>query len=139
SLQTKTDKKKIPIVIKKIKKQLTSKKLNANVWAYLDYPVIREHESEVTADLYAHHINTIVVHGEYIPNIGDYDFNELKNYLQYYEHLNQAKVLLFKNSIHQSLRRTVEGAKFLTASWKHTFKEIGRASCRERVSIAESE
>ena len=35
--------------------------INANVWAYLNYPMLKDRPTEAVKDLESHHINTIVV------------------------------------------------------------------------------
>src|SRR5690606_14691660 len=55
-----------------------NERLNANVWAYLDYPLLKNRAPAAIKDLENHHINTTVVRAKYIPNLNSKDFTRLK-------------------------------------------------------------
>lgn len=96
--------------------------LNANVWMYLDYPVIKKNKKGVVQDIESHSINTIVINGNYVPKIGDHDFQKLSSYLEEFSNLSNKKILLFSNNKHESRRNTQDGKEFLSKEWKAVFK-----------------
>lgn len=111
----------LPVSAKVVPKSETTAPLNANVWAYLDYPVITDHKKEVISDLLAHQVNTVVVNGNHIPNIGDRNFDKLKKYLRNFENLSDLKILLYTNHSNDRRRNSRSQEAFLTQNWKKTF------------------
>jgi hypothetical protein len=68
---------------------------NANVWAYLNYPMLADRNAEAAKDLAVHHIKTIVVPPSIIPSMQSNSYTKLLNYLSNFKEVN--KILLFTN------------------------------------------
>ena len=93
--------------------------LNANVWAYLSYPMLRDRQAEAANDLELHHINSIVVPPAFIPVPGNLDFSKLISYLT---HLKYAKnIFLFTNYAATGYRNVNKKVQYLSEEWKKDF------------------
>ncbi|MEC3880166.1 hypothetical protein [Parapedobacter sp. 10938] len=98
----------------------TNELLNANVWAYLDYPLLKNRAPAAIKDLENHHINTTVVRAKYIPNLNSKDFISLKKYISQFSQNNN--ILLFINWQNKK-NWTFDQMKFMSDGWKSTFKD----------------
>lgn len=95
----------------------TNSDLNANVWAYLYYPQLKNRKQEVIADLESHHVNTIVIPPAILGNIESIDTSRLLNYLQYFKNIKN--ILLFTNFNSQANLTNSEA--FMSEKWKNSF------------------
>lgn len=123
TVESKNKKEKIPLSIEVINQKSNPKFLNANVWAYFDYPVIENNIDAVSMDLSSHHVNTIVLSGKYIPLIGNYDFEKLKAYLSNIKIKENYKILLFSNHLNEARQNLKSGESYMSESWKREFKK----------------
>lgn len=94
--------------------------LNANNWAYLDYPLLKGRKSNAIEDLKSHYINTTVVRAKYIPKLNSKDFTNLKAYLSNFPRQNN--VLLFVNWQNKKDWSSSK-AVFMSDEWKTLFKD----------------
>lgn len=88
--------------------------LNANVWAYLNVPTLRNIKQQAVKDLKAHHVNTAMIEPWFLPKVHSSDFSELLNYLHNYEEIEN---IFLRIRYEQRLP-----ANFLSAEWKENFK-----------------
>ncbi|WP_343672655.1 discoidin domain-containing protein [Chitinophaga sp.] len=96
--------------------------LNANVWAYLYYPMLNTRKPAAVKDLYEHHINTAVIP----PNaLGDMQHNSgssLSNYLSAFGNYKPGTLLLYMNFISQENLNYCKKNDFLSDQWKADFR-----------------
>lgn len=93
--------------------------LNANVWAYLNYPMVKDRQGEAAKDLDMHHINSIVVPPAFIPIPGNLDFSKLINYLTPLKHVKN--IFLFTNYAAKGYRNVNKNIEYLSTEWKNDF------------------
>ncbi|NVN93109.1 MAG: DUF4091 domain-containing protein [Desulfuromonadales bacterium] len=116
--------------------------LNSVNWAYLDFSLIADRKNEAVKDLFAHHINTIVVPPAYLPIYGpasDPYFFGLEKYLKL--HKGAMKVLLFVD-FGNSLRATVNGKyTFMGSDWQTWFRKwyAGAVLAAKRAGFLENQ
>jgi len=99
-----------------------SSSLNANVWAYMDKPVIRDNREIVANDLKEAGINVVVIHSGFIDDVNSKDFPKLKNYLANFKDLKDKKILLFYN-LKGNAESKFKGKEFLDDTWKSNFEK----------------
>ena len=95
--------------------------LNANNWAYLTYPMLKDRKNEAARDLEEHHINTVVIPPSVIPKMKNGDFEGFSRYLNHFDKVDN--ILLFTNYIYNSTKNGYEGGKFMSPEWQKVFKE----------------
>lgn len=95
--------------------------LSANVWGYLNYPMIKDRKREAAEDLELHHINTIVIPPSVLPNIETGNYAIFRSYLQNFK--NVKNVFLFMNYSSLDLRNMYKNGQFLSSVWKNKFIE----------------
>lgn len=95
-------------------------KLHANVWAYLDKPILKDNKEFVVNDLENAGVDVIVVHSAFIDGYGTSNFSKLKDYLGQFPNLENKKVLLFYN-LKANAAKKFNGQDFLDQSWKQNF------------------
>ncbi len=93
--------------------------LNANVWAYLTYPMLEGRKTEAVNDLRLHHINTIVIPPKVIPTFESNDFEPFSNYLNYVKGFDI--ILLSLDYSTPQLKKGYKGGKFMSEDWKEKF------------------
>ena len=93
--------------------------INANVWAYLNYPMLQDRKAEAEKDLELHHINTIVIPPAVLPKLGTSDYTAFINYIRIFKGIK--KFLLFMNYSDARLRNG--NGQFMTTAWKNKFLE----------------
>lgn len=97
-----------------------TEELHANVWAYLDKPILKDNKEFVINDLDKSGVDVIVVHSAFIDGYDTKDFSKLKDYLLQFQNLKNKKVLLFYN-LKANAAKMFNGQKFLDQSWKSNF------------------
>lgn len=120
------------------RKQISNidEKLHANVWAYLDKPVLKDNKEFVVNDLEKSDVDVIVVHSAFIDGYDTKDFSKLKDYLGSFKNLQDKKILLFYNFKGES--RAVKrfgGQNFLDQNWKKNFNQWYRLMQVELAKI----
>jgi hypothetical protein len=96
-----------------------NKKLNANVWAYFNSPMLKGHPKQAALDLAQHHINTMVVPPTILPNL---ESNNYASFISYLENLKDAEnILLFMGYANQTRRNGYRQGRFLSPEWKQNF------------------
>jgi hypothetical protein len=103
----------------KVRNLFIPNNLNANVWAYLNYPMLIDRPSEAAKDLESHHINTIVVPPAILPGLADKDYSKFVNYLSNFKSVKN--ILLFMNYASADLRIGNPGGMFMNPEWKNHF------------------
>lgn len=98
-----------------------SQNINANVWAYLTRPMIKDRQHEAAGDLAAHHINTIVIPPEILPGIQTTDYKVFSNYISTFKEVKT--ILLFMNYHTPQHRNGYLNGQFLSTEWKSKFKD----------------
>lgn len=93
--------------------------VNANVWAYLNYPMLKDRNAEAAKDLETHHINSIVIPPSIIQTIKGNDYTTFSSYLSYFKKTD--KIFLFTS--YSSVANKNKGGQFLSAEWKNNFIE----------------
>ncbi|MBS1530841.1 MAG: hypothetical protein JSU01_11070, partial [Bacteroidetes bacterium] len=93
--------------------------LNANAWAYLNYPLVADRKAEAIADLHAHHINTMVVPPNVLPIVGSNDFSKYNNYIAQIKSFKN--ICLFMNLASGSYKNSFKTTPFLSDQWKANF------------------
>lgn len=93
--------------------------LNANVWSYFHYPILKNNKKIVSEDLHKHLINTIVVHTSALPLMNSSDFSKLKLYLNGVNKFD--KILIFPNFTYEDRKNGYIGGKFMSEDWKKRF------------------
>lgn len=120
------------------RKQVTNigEKLHANVWAYLDKPILKDNKQFVVNDLEKSGVDVIVVHAAFIDGYDTKDFSKLKDYLGYFKNLQDKKILLFYNfkGEDRAVRR-FGGQNFLDQNWKNNFSQWYRLMQVELAKI----
>lgn len=96
-----------------------AERLNANVWAYFNSPMIKGHEKEAGADLQQHHINTMVIPPSVLPGMGMADDTDFVNYLANFK--NAKNILLFMDYSSASRRRGYKEKQYMSPEWKNNF------------------
>ena len=117
-----------------LKNTVLNDKLNANVWSYLDKPILKDNKRQVVDDLEKSGINTVVVHSGFIDDYKTKDFSKLKTYLKNFNNLQDKKVLLFynlKNNASQKFASQI----FLDGVWKDNFSSWYRLLLREVTKL----
>lgn len=99
--------------------QKNANHLNANVWAYLNYPMLKDRQVEVVKNLELHHINTIVIPPGITPGMEITDYSTLTNYLSNFE--NVENILLFMNYASTISRNGYKNGQFMSSEWKSKF------------------
>lgn len=117
-----------------INKNEIKERLNANVWSYMDKPVIKEHKKYVINDLETTGINTIVINSVFIDNYQTKDFPKLKTYLKDFDNLADKQILLFYNLKNKAAQK-FGGKKFLDNDFKTNFSSWYKILQRELQSI----
>jgi hypothetical protein len=95
--------------------------LNANAWAYLNYPLVADRTAEAIADLHNHHINTMVIPPNVLPTVGSNDFSKYNNYIGQIKSFKN--ILLFMNLASGSYKNSFKNTPFLSDQWKANFVE----------------
>jgi hypothetical protein len=103
----------------KVRNLFIPNNLNANVWAYLIYPMLTDRPAEAVKDLESHHINTIVVPPAVIPGLAAKDYSKFANYVSNFKSVKN--FLLFMNYASPDIRNGYENGKFMDAEWKTHF------------------
>ena len=93
--------------------------INANVWAYLNYPLLKDRKSEAVADLTLHHINTIVIPPPILPDLLTTDYTPFINYLKNFKNIKN--ILLFMDYSNQATRNGYKNGSFMSPEWKSKF------------------
>lgn len=96
--------------------------LNANVWAYLNSPVISKYKVKAVQNLSAHHVNTIVVPPEKLGRLNGSDFSEFKNYLVNFVPSNTKNIILYVNFLSKENVGYFSQKGYLSAASKEDFK-----------------
>lgn len=95
-------------------------RINANVWAYLSYPMLKDRQLEAAKDLETHHINTIVIPPGVIPKMGiSDDGSKLVDYLANFNTVKN--ILLYMVYTDADSRNGYGNVQFMTAEWKNNF------------------
>lgn len=94
--------------------------LNAIVWAYLHFPMIKDRQREAGEDLFEHHINTIDLTPEILPGIDKTDSTKLINYLKNLKGIEN--FLILPNYSDAANRNGYKGGRFMSPDWKIKFK-----------------
>ncbi|HEX5150801.1 MAG TPA: hypothetical protein VFW07_05105 [Parafilimonas sp.] len=92
--------------------------LNANIWAYFDYPMLRDSKPQASIDLKKHYINTIVIPSSVLPKIGETDTKELDSYLV---NAKFARKILVAPQFKSPNKRSFKNVQFLSSEWKSNF------------------
>lgn len=95
--------------------------LNANIWAYFNYPLLKNNVAEAAHDLADHHINTYVIHTSQIPNIGETDFSKTLSYINNIERADNLIFYLAWNWPDRLNGKTNGG--FLSKQWKTAYMD----------------
>lgn len=93
--------------------------INANVWAYLNKPMLKEKPQQAVADLAEHGINTIVLPPTQLPKPGSTDFSSLKNYLKNFKKIDILLLYLDYKTDKKPNNSNLKG--FLSDKWKSDF------------------
>ncbi len=92
---------------------------NANIWAYLNTPMLKGLEKAAGRDLAEHHINTIVLNPRILPDIKGKDYSKTIDYLSNFKKESVTNILLFTSF--SSRGRGESGPDFMTKDWKNNF------------------
>jgi len=95
--------------------------LNADNWAYLNYPMLRDRSLIAAADLHAHYINTIIVPPAVIPRIGASNFQSFKKYISSFKNKNVDNILVSQDFTSPSNKNDINGFAFMSVGWKQNF------------------
>ncbi|MEP7106927.1 MAG: glycoside hydrolase domain-containing protein [Ferruginibacter sp.] len=109
----------LDISISKQKFSVDSLSLNAVNWAYFNYPLISDRNTEALSDLYRHHINTMVVPPYKLPFFNKPDEKEFGNYIAGFK--SARNILLFMDFKSKLCQQAFENAEFLSEEWKANF------------------
>jgi hypothetical protein len=93
--------------------------INANVWAYLNYPILKDRSLEAALDLKLHHINTVVLLPAILPTMKNQDSTTLLNYLNNFSGTDN--FLISTNFSSEVLRNGYKNGHFLSSEWKSKF------------------
>lgn len=93
--------------------------LNANVWAYLRYPMIKDRQTEAANDLISHHVNTVVLPPALLTNFEKVDYSLIATYLNNFKTI--GNILLYTNYPVEGIRNGYKGGHFLSPEWKSKF------------------
>ena len=110
-------------IVKSKNKNENSSRLSANVWAYLDKPILKENKEWIVNDLEKAGVDVIVVHSTFIDNYNTKDFSTLKSYLGNFKNLHKKKILLFDNFKGNNAIKKFNGKTFLDEQWQKNFKK----------------
>ena len=99
----------------------TNQNLNTNVWAYFNYPLIKDRKEEAATDLQEHLINTMVIPPAILPMIKTTDYSGFGNYLSNFKEVKN--FLLFMNYASLPYRNGYPNGQFLSSEWKANFIE----------------
>lgn len=103
----------------KLDEDVVSNLPNANIWAYLNTPILTGIEGEAGKDLAKHHINTVVINSRILPKMGSSDYSDLIDYLKNFE--KAENILLFTRF--SSKGKGESGADFMAPKWKQSFSD----------------
>lgn len=92
---------------------------NANVWAYLNSPLLKDRQAEAAKDLELHHINTIVIPPQILPNLKTVDDTQFINYLGNFKSIKN--ILLFMNYTSIIDRNGYKNGQYMSPAWKNNF------------------
>ncbi|MEP6466391.1 MAG: discoidin domain-containing protein [Parafilimonas sp.] len=93
--------------------------VNANIWAYLNYPMLADRRAEAAKDLALHHIKTVVIPPSVVPGMQSDSYTKLLDYLSNFKGVN--KILLFTKYVSVANRNGYNGGEFMTTDWKKNF------------------
>ena len=103
----------------------TDFKLNAQVWAYLNFPMLKDRKDQASIDLSNHHINVLMIPASILPKVGETDTKELSDYLDSARFAK--KILIAPQFKAQHNKETLKDAQFLSDKWKANFLEWCKA------------
>jgi hypothetical protein len=93
--------------------------LNANVWAYLNYPLVADRQAQAIADLHDHHVNTMIVPPNVLPVVGRSDFSKYNNYIAQVKSFKN--IFIFMNLASGGYKNSFKTVPFLSDQWKSNF------------------
>ena len=91
--------------------------INANVWAYLNYPMLQDRKIEAARDLHLHHINTVVIPPAILPKLESDSYTGFINYITNF--MGVKNFLLYMNYSARDLRDG--NGEFMSLAWKNKF------------------
>lgn len=98
---------------------IKSDQLNSNVWAYLNYPMLKDRQSEAARDLEEHHVNSFVIPPTILPKMTTTDYSSFVNYISNFK--NVKNYFLFMDYSTANSRNGYRGGEFMSAEWKNKF------------------
>jgi len=110
---------KISTQVNNLLREGSTVKINANVWAYLNYPMLKDREVEAARDLELHHVNTVVIPPGILPNIQSSEYAAFISYLRNFKAIDN--FLLFMNYSSATLRNGNDKGMFMSNQWKKEF------------------
>ena len=93
--------------------------ISAVNWGYLTFNMITNQKAAAVSDMVNHHINTVVVPSQYMPNPGDFNFSGLVKYLTNFPAAK--KIVLFSNYESAGNHHLDKRILFMTPAWKDSF------------------
>ncbi len=124
-VQSGSEKKIVNIKVNVFDASVSNNPLNANVWAYFTRTILADRREEAMNDLLDHHINTMVVPPELIPNLVTSNYTAFNNYLRNFKGVKN--ILLFMNYAEPRIRSGYSGGQFMSDDWKAKFVKWYRA------------
>ena len=97
--------------------------LNANIWGYLNYKMIKDRKIEAARDIEDHHVNTTVLSASVLPRFkaSSKKYKKITTYLKNYNDIKN--VLIFYNFESSYRREGYKEGQFMSSTWKKYFTE----------------